>query len=149
MIPPTLPILNILSILLLRSNRTLLLTLAALSVLSGAHAQTVVFTDTFGGGSTINSNPTLPAAPLVNKTAYQQLSSKTFSPNPAPAPVAGHLRYGSVGTSSGFNSIEALFTQYPVTLTNTGDYIEMTVVFTNEASLMNGANATLFFGLYN
>ena len=125
----------------------LLLTLC-IATIPGVRAQTTVFNDTFGAGSTINSNPTSPAAPTLNKTAYQQLSAKTFYPDP-PTIASGSLRYGIINTASGFNSIEALFTQYPVTLTNTGDYIEMTVVFTNEANLMNAANGTLFFGLHN
>ncbi len=110
--------------------------------------QTVVFNDTLAAGSTINSNPASPAPPLSDRTAYQQLSAKTFSPNP-PTIAAGHLRFGIVNTSSGFNSIEALFSQIPVTLANIGDYLELTVTFTNQASLMNGANASLFFGLHD
>ena len=41
-----------------------------LVALSAARAQTVVFNDTFGVGSPINSNPTSPAAPLISQTAY-------------------------------------------------------------------------------
>ena len=123
-------------------------TLLGLSVAPSVKAQTVVFNDTFAAGSTINSSPTSPAASLISKAAYQQLSAKTFSPNP-PTIVAGHLRYGIVSTSSGFNSIEALFTQFPVTLANIGDYLEFTVSFTNQASLMNATNGSLFFGLHN
>src|SRR5581483_798178 len=126
----------------------LLLLILCLVYVCGARGQTVVFNDTFGAGSTINSNPASPGAPMIDRTAYQQLSAKTFSPNP-PTIATGHLKYGIVSTSSGFNSIEALFTQFPVTLNNTADYIELTVTFTNQASLMNGANASLFFGLHN
>lgn len=124
-----------------------LLTLC-IAAIPGLRAQTTVFNDTFGNGSTINSNPTAPAAPTINQTAYQQLSAKTFNPNP-PTIASGSLRYGSASTSSGFSCIEALFTQYPVSLANINDYIELTVVFTDEANLMNAANATLMFGLHS
>lgn len=124
-----------------------LLAFALLALTAGA--QTVVFNDTFGAGSVINSNPTSPAAPLIDRTAYQQISAKSFNPNP-PTIAAGHLRYGIVGTSSGFSSIEALFTQFPVTLVNVGEYIEMTVVFTNQAGIFTAnPNGTLLFALHN
>ncbi|MCB1225914.1 MAG: immunoglobulin domain-containing protein, partial [Verrucomicrobiales bacterium] len=124
--------------------------LVSASLLGGiASAQTVVFNDTFGAGSTINSNPTNPAAPLIDRTAYQQVTAKTFNPNP-PTLAAGHLRYGIVSTSSGFSSIEALFTQYPVTLSNVGEYIELTVVFTNQAGILTAnANGTLMCALHD
>jgi len=107
-----------------------------------------VFNDTLGNGGTINSTPTSPATPVVGKIAYQQLAAKTFSRNP-PTIGAGSLRFGSVATSFGFSSIEALFTQYTVSLVNLNDYVEMTVVLTNDGNLMKGASYTLFFGLHN
>ena len=126
---------------------SLLLALCA-AALPGLRAQTTVFHDTFGDGSTVNSSPTSPAQPSVDQTAYQQLAAKPFNPNPPTIGAAG-LRFGSNATSSGFSCIEALFTRYPVTLANVDDYIEMTVVFTNDGGLMNAPAATLFFGLHD
>lgn len=114
-----------------------------------ALAQTKAFNDTFTGASTSNANPSSPLAPTVTAASYQQLSAKSFSPNP-PVITAGNLRFGIVGTTSGFNHLQALFTQYPVTLVNTGDYIELTVNFTSEGGIITAqTNSTLFFGLHN
>ena len=131
----------------MKSPLFLLLALCV-AALPGIRAQTTVFDDSFGNGSTVNSNPASPALPSVAQTAYQQLAAKPFNPNP-PTIGAGGLRFGSNATSSGFSCVQALFTQYPVTLANVDDYIEMTVVFTNDAGLMNASAATLFFGLHD
>jgi pectate lyase/pectin methylesterase-like acyl-CoA thioesterase len=127
-----------------------LLTLGcALATALFAPAQSTVFNDTFAGGSTVNTNPTSPVSPSLNTAAYQQLSGKTFNPNP-PTIAAGHFRQGIVATSSGFNHVQALFTKYPVTLTNLGDYLELTLTFTHESGILTPqTNSTLFFGLYN
>src|SRR5438105_8690170 len=135
---------NILRVLSLRSNRTLLFTLAALSILSGARAQTVVFNDTFGGGSTINNTTPTPAVPTINQTAYQQISAKSFQPTSV---ASGHMQYGLPGTSSAATMIEALFTQYPVTLANANDYIELTYTFTAQAAMLDYPAASVFIGL--
>jgi len=126
-----------------------LVALALSSVVPCTRAQTTAFNDTFTGGSTVNSNPTSPATPAVTAVAYQQLAAKTFSPNP-PVITAGNLRFGIISTSSGFNHAQALFTNYPVTLVNNGDYIELTVNFSVEGGIITAqTNSTLFFGLYN
>jgi pectate lyase/pectin methylesterase-like acyl-CoA thioesterase len=112
-------------------------------------AQTKAFNDTFTGGSTINANPASPAAPTVTAASYQQVAAKTFNPNP-PAITSGNLRFGIVSTTSGFNHLQALFTQYPVTLGTTGNYLELTVNFSTEGGIITAqTNSTLFFGLYN
>ncbi|MGC4074708.1 MAG: pectinesterase family protein [Nibricoccus sp.] len=121
----------------------------ALTAALVAPAQTTVFNDTFANGSTVNTSPTSPANPSVNTAAYQQLSAKTFNPNP-PTIAAGHFRQGIVSTTSGFNHIQALFTKYPVTLANTGDYLELTLTFTHESGILTPqTNSTLMFGLFN
>jgi pectate lyase/pectin methylesterase-like acyl-CoA thioesterase len=114
--------------------------------LPAVHAQTNAFKDTFTGASTVNSAAT---APTSTAAAYQQLAGKTFNPNP-PVITSGNLRFGIVSTSSGFNHTQALFTNYPVTLVNTGDYIELTVNFSTESGVITAqTNSTLFFGLFN
>ncbi|HWA27416.1 MAG TPA: pectinesterase family protein [Lacunisphaera sp.] len=113
---------------------------------AATRAQTKAFNDTFTGGSTVNGAAT---APNANAAAYQQVAAKSFSPNP-PAITPGNLRFGIVSTSSGFNHAQALFTNYPVTLVNTGDYIELTVNLSSEGGIITPqTNSTLFFGLYN
>lgn len=127
----------------------LLAALLALALHLCAQAATTVTRDTFSGASTINANPTTPSSPTATALSYQQLAAKTFNPNP-PAITAGNLRFGIVATSSGFNHLQALFTKYPVTLVNTGDYIELTVNFSTEGGIITAqTNSTLFFGLHN
>jgi pectate lyase len=117
--------------------------------LPAAHAQTKAFNDTFTGASTINANPTSPAAPSVTGASYQQIAAKVYNPKP-PTITPGNLRFGIVSTSSGFNHVQALFTPYPVKLVNVGDYIELTVNFSTEGGILTAqANSTLFFGLFN
>ena len=129
--------------------QSLRLAVISACVAAFAHAQTTVFEDTFSGGSSVNSSPTSPAQPSVNAAAYQQVAAKTFNPNP-PTIAAGHFRQGIVGTTSGFNHVQALFTKYPVTLANTGDYIELTLTFTTESGIITAqTTSSLFFGLYN
>jgi polygalacturonase/pectin methylesterase-like acyl-CoA thioesterase len=124
--------------------------LAACCVLATmAPAQTAAFKDTFTGASTVNANPSSPLFSTSTAASYQQLSAKSFSPNP-PAITPGNLRFGIVATTSGFNSIQALFTKYPVTLVATGDYLELKVVFNTEGGIITAqTNSTLFFGLFN
>ncbi|HET7640527.1 MAG TPA: immunoglobulin domain-containing protein, partial [Ktedonobacteraceae bacterium] len=45
--------------------------------------------------------------------------------------------------------VEALFTKYPVTLTNTNDYIQYQVTFTAQAAMLDYAASGLLVGLYN
>jgi hypothetical protein len=106
----------------------------------------VVFNDNFTSTSTVNSAS--PASPTSTSTAYQLVSTKTWTPTPASTPT---LKYGIASTSSGTIEAQALFTTTPITLATTGDSIEMTVTFTNTAGLQNGtANSTsMGFGLYN
>ena len=125
------------------------LLLALLALVFPLARATTVFNETFTGGSTINSNPPNPAATSPNAIAYQQLAAKTFNPNP-PTLGASGLRFGIVGTTSGFNHIQALFTNHPVTLADTGDYLELTVTFTTEGGIITPqTNSTLFFGLHH
>ena len=110
---------------------------------------TTVFNDTFNRGSTVNNPAPTPANPSLGAAAYQEVTAKTFSPNP-PTLVSDALTYGIVSTSSGFCSIQALFTKYPLVLSNTSDYVEATVTFTSQGGVITAqTNSGLFFGLYN
>ncbi|MEA3188356.1 MAG: hypothetical protein QOD99_2186 [Chthoniobacter sp.] len=108
-------------------------------------ADTVVFNDTFGGGSTIN-NATPSPTPAINKTAYQQISAKAFQTTSV---ASGHMKYGLPATTSAVNMIEALFTQYPVVLTGSNDSIQTTFTFTPQAAMLDATGGGLFFGVYN
>jgi hypothetical protein len=102
-----------------------------------------VFSDSFAS-STLNS-PT-PASPTTNSTSYQLISSKTWSPTPSIG--ANNLTFGIAPTTSGQTEVQARFSATPVALTNTGDFIELTVTFTNTTGLLNLAGH-VGFGLYN
>jgi pectate lyase len=145
------------------SGRLAASALLALTATSLAVAQTpiTVFEDTFGAGSTFNSNPTSPADASANATAYQIISGQAY-PTGTPsiaAPVSGQpgsLRIALDSSVSTANvTAQAIFNKYPVKLVNVGDYIQLTVTFTAETALLTdsantaGANANvLYFGLY-
>lgn len=132
------------------SVRSLVRLLAAILAVSPVlRAQTNVLKETFTGTSTIGSNPVSPVSASPSGVAYQQLSAKTWTPNPASL-TSGSLRFGIVSTTSGFNHIQALFTNYPVSLDQVGDYLQLAVTFEAESGIITPqANSTLFFGLHN
>jgi autotransporter-associated beta strand protein len=119
---------------------SLALLLTALPGLS----QTVFFTDTFTGGSTL-TNAT-PAVPTATSASYQLVSTKGWAP--PPTMTATDFRYGIASTGGGTIECQAIFTTNTVTLTQPGDYIQMVVTFTNEAGILT-ANGQLDFGLYS
>ena len=122
--------------------------LAAVLLLFGSQlaavADTVFFRDTFTNGSTINSNS--PASPTTISAAYQLISSKSWSPSPTLA--AGDLKVGIGSSTAGEFQLQALFATNPVALSQPGDYIQMTIVFTNTSGLLTEAGQ-LGFGLYS
>ncbi len=110
-----------------------------------AMAQTTFFSDDFTAGSTLTNQT--PAYPTTNSAAYQLVSSKNWSPAPSLKPH--DLKFGIAATTSGNIEVQAVFTTNAIVLTQVGDYVQLTVVFTNTAGLL-AANNTLFgFGLYN
>lgn len=117
--------------------------LAAAIGFASLAAQTTVFEDTFAS-STLNS--TSPAAPTSTSTAYQLVSSKAW--NPEPSISAGSLKFGIAATSSGHIEAHALFSATPVQLLNVGEYIELTLTFTNTSGLLTNASH-LGIGLYD
>jgi hypothetical protein len=102
-----------------------------------------VFLDDFSS-STLNS--ATPAPPAAGSTAYHLFSSKAW--NPAPSIAANDLQFGIGPTTSGHIEAQALFATSPVALTNTGDWIELTITFVNTAGLFT-QSGHLGLGLYN
>lgn len=102
-----------------------------------------VFLDDFSS-STLNS--ATPAPPAAGSTAYHLFSSKAW--NPAPGIAANDLQFGIGPTTSGHIEAQALFAATPVALTNTGDWIELSLTFVNTAGLFT-QSGHLGFGLYN
>ena len=107
-------------------------------------AQTTFFSDNFTGASTVNS--ATPANPTATSTAYEEISTKAWTPT-APV-IGGHLKFGFVSTTSGNGQIQALFANSPVALFQNGDYVQLTIVFTNTAGCLTGAGQ-LGVGLYS
>ncbi len=109
-----------------------------------ASQATTFFADYFTNSSTLNSAS--PANPTPTNTAYELVSSKAWSP--APTLSANDLKFGIAATSSGYIEAQALFAANAVALTQPGDFIQLTVVFTNTTGLLTAAGQ-LGFGLYN
>ena len=121
--------------------------LAVLTLLPGGAMATNFFTDTFSSGSTLtNPAPANPAPyPTATATAYQLLSSKSWV---GASLAANDLKFGIAATTSGSTEAQALFSTNPVALTANGDYIQLTVTFTNTSGLLT-QSSSLGFGLYN
>jgi len=107
-------------------------------------AQTTFFSDNFTGASTVNS--ATPANPTATSTAYEEISSKAWAPS-APV-IGGHLKYGIVSTGTGIGQIQALFANSPVALFQNGDFVQLTIVFTNTSGGLTAAGQ-FGIGLYN
>ena len=103
----------------------------------------IVFSDNFSV-STLNS--LTPTAPTTNSTAYHLFSSKSWSP--APTIAANDLKFGIGATTSGHIEVQAVFAATPVSLVTVGDYLELTVTFTNTTGLFT-TNGHVGFGVYN
>lgn len=100
------------------------------------------FSDDFST-STLNQ---VPAAPTATSTSYENISSKSRVPTPTIS--TGDLKFGIAATTSGSIEVQALFATGPKVLVVPGDYIEMTLTFTNTAGVLTGSGA-MGFGLYN
>src|SRR5262245_25966352 len=113
-------------------------------IAANAGASTV-FSDNF---STSTLNSASPSAPTATSTSYELMSSKSWSPSPTIG--ASDLKFGIASTSSGHIEAQALFSPAPLVLTNTNDFVELTVTFTDTAGILVSGNATsssLGFGL--
>lgn len=118
---------------------SLLLTTAFVSEAS------MIFRDSFTQGSTLNS--LTPAIPTAISTSYQLLSGRAWLTN-TPTLAQRDLRFGIDDTTSGVIEVQALFAPNPISLTGAGDFITLTVVFTNTAGLFVSP-CNMGFGLYN
>src|SRR5580698_10043901 len=107
-------------------------------------AQTNFFSDNFTTGSTLNSTP---VPPTTNSTSYEIISGKPWAPTPTIS--SKNLMFGIGSSSGGTAEIQALFATNPVVLTATGDYVQVTVVFTDVAGPLTTGNSFLGFGLYD
>jgi hypothetical protein len=116
-----------------------------LTVPLAALSQTTVFDDTLSSGSTINS--TNPTPPTATATSYEEIASKSWSPNP-PTLASGDLKFGIGSTSGGGDEIQALFTTSPVALQTAGQYIQVTATFTATEGILT-TDTQLGMGLYN
>src|SRR5665213_908 len=127
-------------------NYLVAFTACALSLPLAAVAQTTVFNDTFGSGSTAQS--ATPASPTATSTAYEYFQQ---GGNPVtPTLAVGDLHLAGRTTSSSISEVQALFTTTPVTLSTVGDWIDLTVVFTDTQNIFPAASAsTLNIGLFN
>lgn len=120
---------------------TLALLLAAAPLASVADT---FFSDDFSNGSTL-TNAT-PGVPTTNSTSYELISSKVWNPPPSIAP--GHLIFGITNTTGGTIEVEALFASAPIALVSAGDYIQLSVTFTDTQGLLI-QTGPMDFGMYN
>lgn len=108
-------------------------------------AQTTVFNDTFNNGSTVQVAPSAPTANSTTYEYFQQGGSPT-----TPTIAANDLHLQGRTTSSSISEVQALFTTTPVTLATIGDYIDLTIVFTDTQNIFpSGSASTINIGLYS
>ena len=125
----------------------LLLAFLLLGGTLGATAATI-FTDNFSNGSTLDGESVPGGSTNASFTSYDLASSKnatatTIAPGLLSAKLTG-------ATSSGYWEVQALFATNPVVLVKPGDYVKLTMVFTNSAgTLWNGGSSPVWVGLYN
>jgi len=123
------------------THLAVLLLLAAAPICAKADTY---FADYFTNSSNINSAS--PGNPTTNSTSYETISAKTWVPTPS---ITSHdLKFGIAASGSGVVEIQALFATNAIALSQIGDYIQLTVVFTNTSGLLT-QSSSLGFGLYN
>jgi hypothetical protein len=114
-----------------------------------ATAQTVFFNDTFTGASTVNQAPATPTATSTSYQTYMGASGSSVSLTP------GDLTVIWPNSGSVLGEIVGMFTNTPVALVVHGDYLDLTVVFTNTANILSSiastenSGCTLNIGLFN
>ena len=129
------------------SRTTVLCAVVAASCFLSARdaSATVILSDNF-------STSTIPTGayptPTATSTGYAIAAAKAQSP--APSIATGHLQFGIAATTGGIEEAQALFTSTPITLSNIGDYVQMTFTFTNTGILASTATTTgqLSCGMY-
>ncbi|HEU5126185.1 MAG TPA: pectinesterase family protein [Verrucomicrobiae bacterium] len=126
----------------------LLILASALPVMTGARAETVIFTDTFGS-STLNGTSTPGGTPEASSTSYDVATTKNGTACTIGADRL--LMKLTSGTTAGYIELQAIFSSTPVQLVDVGDKLNVTFTFTNSAgTLLTGGNgAVINVGLYN
>ncbi len=125
-----------------------ILTLSLLVWPLHSRAGTVIFTDTFGNGSTTNQASVPGGTPAASFTSYDIASTKNgttcfIQTNQLRLQLAS-------GTTAGYIELQAIFTGTPVQLVHVGDSINLTFTFTNVANLLaGGAGSVMDVGLFN
>src|SRR5579885_2564373 len=125
-----------------------ILTLSLLVWPLHSRAGTVIFTDTFGNGSTTNQASVPGGTPAASFTSYDIASTKN---GPTCFIQTNQLRLQlASGTTAGYIELQAIFTGTPVQLVHVGDSINLTFTFTNVANLLaGGAGSVMDVGLFN
>lgn len=128
-------------------NRPLFTALALGVSLGASQAQTTFFNDTFSNGSTTNQISIPSGTPTPTSTSYDFASSKTASPVLTPNELSCKI---SSATTSGYWEAQALFATNQITLITPGDYLNLTIVFTNsQNTLLAGTASPIWIGLFN
>jgi fibronectin-binding autotransporter adhesin len=133
-------------------KRVLVCALLTLTAPLALIAQQTVFYDTFGnstinGGTNADMQPG--GTPTASWTSYEIGSAKNAT---ATTNSPGHFLLITSHTTSGNSEAQALFTKYPVTLAQIGDYIELDYTFTDTSNVLNslcGNNVGLYCGLFD
>jgi PEP-CTERM motif-containing protein len=118
-----------------------------LSVQLASAQDPVIFSDTFGSGSTLNAAPT---APTANSTSYEQGLGITVTGSSGSI-ASGDLSLVGGSTGSLVNEVGALFTATPLTLSGVGSEIDLQVVWVATSNILSGAStgSQIALGLYN
>jgi autotransporter-associated beta strand protein len=101
------------------------------------------FADTFSTSTLTNATP---SAPTATSTSYELISTKAWNPPPSIAP--GHLIFGLTNSTAGTIEVQGLFASPAVALVSAGDYIQLSVTFTDTQGLLI-QTSPLGFGMYN
>ena len=109
----------------------------------------VVFTDNFSSGSTLNEASIPGGTPTASSTSYDIVGNKGTT-SAGSSISANDLNLSLSASSSGYVEAQAIFTDTPLVLVNTGDYVDFTFEFKDTANMgnTNGPN-TLWIGLFN
>ncbi len=119
---------------------------AALPLTAGAQT-TTFFSDDFtsGSASTVNQPDATPTTHSTSYQVYLNGAPSTNTVNPTSLTLAFPTSTSIIGELAG------RFTNSPVPLVADGDFLTLTVIFTNTANLLTNSsgNSTLNVGLYN
>ena len=119
------------------------ITIAVLLATPFASPAAIFFADTFGTSTLTNATP---GTPTTTKTDYELISTKAW--NPPPSIASGHLIFGLTNTTAGTIEVQGLFASPAVALVSAGDYIQLSVTFSDTQGLL--IQTTPFgFGMYN